>query len=415
MGAREREMEKGLVSIDRWGDGSQAYFLTHLHTDHTSGLSSKWSRGTLFCSATSAELLSTKFPDFDLSLIRVLEVGVTQLVLLRSPSSGSEVRLLVTPIDAHHCPGAVMYLFRGEFGCVLHTGDFRWEIMNERAVMAKKTFMDALEGSKIDILYLDNTYCHPSFSFPTREVASQQVIDIINSNPDHEVIIGIDTLGKEDLLLHISQALGMKIWVWPERLKTMHLLKLNSNFTTNTSLTRVRAVPRYSLTHETLSSLNTFHPTIGILPSGLPWRSKFLEKTPAAVAAATNLNDKTPLTKLHQYAFSVQYSDHSCFSEIQEFIRTFRPSKAAGLVSSSSYCINPRYYFSHLYENHHIRDVSCKDFRSKLDRKFEYEQRDNFVCKREKLSSLGGRVGAIRKGKLGAKIAEGEESEHLIL
>lgn len=38
-----------------------------------------------------------------------------------------------------------------------------------------------------------------------------QVIDIIRSHPDHEVIIGVDTLGKEDLLLHISRALQTKV------------------------------------------------------------------------------------------------------------------------------------------------------------------------------------------------------------
>lgn len=38
-----------------------------------------------------------------------------------------------------------------------------------------------------------------------------QVVDIIRAHPDHEVIIGVDTLGKEDLLLHISRALQTKV------------------------------------------------------------------------------------------------------------------------------------------------------------------------------------------------------------
>nr|CAD1829411.1 unnamed protein product [Ananas comosus var. bracteatus] len=93
-----------------------------------------------------------------------------------------------------------------------------------------------------------------------------QVVDIITRHPNHDVIIGIDTLGKEDLLLHISQALGTKIWVWPERLQIMHLLGFDDIFTTNSNLTRVRAVPRYSFTFDTLEALNTIHPTIGIMP-----------------------------------------------------------------------------------------------------------------------------------------------------
>ncbi|KAI6697443.1 hypothetical protein NL676_017562 [Syzygium grande] len=37
-------MERGLISVDRWAEGSQAYFLTHLHADHTRGLTPAWSR-----------------------------------------------------------------------------------------------------------------------------------------------------------------------------------------------------------------------------------------------------------------------------------------------------------------------------------------------------------------------------------
>lgn len=38
-----------------------------------------------------------------------------------------------------------------------------------------------------------------------------QIVDVILSHPEHEVIIGIDTLGKEDLLHHIARVLKIKV------------------------------------------------------------------------------------------------------------------------------------------------------------------------------------------------------------
>ncbi|XP_042377412.1 5' exonuclease Apollo-like isoform X2 [Zingiber officinale] len=327
-------MEKGIVSIDRWNEGSQAYFLTHLHDDHTAGLSASWRRGPLFCSPITASLLPFRFRGFDVSLLRVIEVGATRALDLVSPTSGAPVRVLVTPIDAHHCPGALMYLFHGTFGWVLYTGDFRWELSSERSQLAKRMLLDVLQGNAIDVLYMDNTYCNPSFSFPPREVATKQVIDIIVTHPDHDIVIGIDNLGKEELLVNISKALNIKIRVWPERLRTMHLLGYKDVFTTNTSLTRVRAIPRYSFTFETIDGLNQLHPTIGIMPSGLPWlldasKNTTLYASPLkshqSEASPDLLQDMPHARKLKHNAYCVPYSEHSCFSEIAEFIKSCRP------------------------------------------------------------------------------------------
>lgn len=71
--------------------------------------------------------------------------------------------------------GAVMYLFRSDFGCVLYTGDFRWETSSRRTQIARNMLLNALRDEKLDNLYLDNTYCNPSYAFPSREVAARQV------------------------------------------------------------------------------------------------------------------------------------------------------------------------------------------------------------------------------------------------
>ncbi|KAL0560016.1 hypothetical protein IC582_000405 [Cucumis melo] len=423
-------MENGLISVDRWSDGSQIYFLTHLHSDHTKGLSSQWSKGPLFCSRLTAKLFPFKFPNFNLSLLRVLEIGLWHSISLISPSSGSRKVIKVLAIDAHHCPGAVMLLFRGDFGCLMYTGDFRWEMSSERANKGRIALLNALEDNTVDILYLDNTYCNPSYAFPSREIAARQIVDIIASHPQHDIIIGINSLGKEDLLVHISRMLGLKVWVWPERLQTMHLLGFNDEFTTKTNLTRVRAVPRYSFSIDTLEGLNQMRPTIGIMPSGLPWvvrphegdgihsgsllttryrRSKLNENGRFLIEKQTGKVES--VTKLHNYIFSVPYSDHACFSEIQEFIKLVRPTTIKGIVSSSSCYIEPLYYFGRLcgakqpVNKFHHKKKGTEKVEKNVDIKFVNSKKGTNAGILNAGVRLG-RVSALRRVQRGARLPE---------
>lgn len=75
-----------------------------------------------------------------------------------------------------------MYLFRGEFGFMLYTGDFRWETTSQRAQSARNMLLKALKNEKLDTLYLDNTYCNPTYAFPSREVAARQVLSLFWRN-----------------------------------------------------------------------------------------------------------------------------------------------------------------------------------------------------------------------------------------
>ncbi|KAF7038113.1 hypothetical protein CFC21_048336 [Triticum aestivum] len=373
-------MDEGLVSVDKFSGGSQAYFLTHLHQDHTRGLGAAcgWRHGPLYCSPVTARLLPTRFPGVDASLLRPIAAGASASLTLTSPISGRTVSLHVTALPAIHCPGSLMFLFRGDLGCRLYTGDFRWELGCDKARTAKKALLDALAGDTVDVLYLDNTYCHPSLNFPPRRVVAQQIVDLIRAHPDHEVILGIDTLGKEDLLLYIARALQTKIWVWPQRLLTMHLLGIDDNreiFTTQTSLTRVRAVPRYGLSIESLEALNTVCPTIGIMPSGNTWlwrnsegKSKLSGKGPAkstrckgrgrgAVGTIEmNYDPSSPPKLFEKDSYTLPYTDHACFTELEDFMQTVRPSTVVGIVSSSYCYVNPRGHFGHL-----CGDEACSD------------------------------------------------------
>lgn len=293
-----------------------------------------------------------------------------------------------------------MLLFRGDFGCLLYTGDFRWEASNERAEIGRNTIVKALKDDVVDILYLDNTYCNPSYAFPSREVAAQQ------------------------------------IWVWPERLQTMHLLGFHDIFTTKTSLTRVRAVPRYSFSVDTLESLNTMHPTIGIMPSGLPWVvqplkgggslpgslfSSYQSKWRATSGTQTEKLKEAlgSVDRFHKYIYSVPYSDHSCFTQIEKFLNLVQPSNIRGIVSSSSCYVDPLYYFGRLCRANQppLRYNQEKRVQHKTvvaaQIKFNVESgRSTKVDRKRGTAEVGilgvhmSKVDALRRARRGAKLAE---------
>ena len=151
----------------------------------------------------------------------------------------------------------------------------------------------------------------------------------------------------------------IQIWVWPERLRTMHLLGFQDVFTTDTSLTRVRAVPRYSFSIQTLEGLNLMCPTIGIMPSGLPWlKTPFKGDANLSASLLTANNGRKPAAQqrellllqgavhmFHENMYSVNYSDHSCYDEIGDFINLVKPKSMKGIVVSSSCYVDPLYYF----------------------------------------------------------------------
>ncbi|KAG2493449.1 hypothetical protein HYH03_008267 [Edaphochlamys debaryana] len=82
-----------------------AYFLTHYHSDHYTGLNRRFSGSVIYCSRVTARLLRHE-RGLGPEVVRPLDVGVPVLV--------EGVR--VTPLDANHCPGSLMLLFEVPLG-----------------------------------------------------------------------------------------------------------------------------------------------------------------------------------------------------------------------------------------------------------------------------------------------------------
>ena len=241
----------------------------------------------------------------DPTLIHVLEENESHILPL--DETGEET-MTVTVIDANHCPGSVMYLFDGYFGRILYTGDMRYE-----SWMLAYTAMSSL--TNIDFLYLDNTYNCSASNFPTRAVAKSMICDIIRRHQQHSVVIGVRTLGKEELLECIAETFHTWIAVNPDYYKTLCTLKRRTVFTTNAQLTSIRAVPMHQVTRAALTQWNEDRPTIAIVPTALFFAIGMEQKSADM--------------------FFVPYSDHSSYDELETFVAHVKPRTIIPIVKGS--------------------------------------------------------------------------------
>uniref|UniRef100_UPI0037E8AF39 5' exonuclease Apollo n=1 Tax=Semicossyphus pulcher TaxID=241346 RepID=UPI0037E8AF39 len=291
------------LAVDFWHvrkcPGGRLFFLSHMHSDHTVGLTSTWSDRPIYCSPTTATLLRLKLQVKE-QWIHPLELGEPYLLPL---DDISKEKLAVTLIDANHCPGAVMFLFEGYFGSILYTGDFRYtpSMLREPCLRTNTT---------IDVLYLDNTNCDPNRTLPSRQRATQQIKEIIRSHPHHDVVIGLYTLGKESLLLELAMEFKTWIEVSFERLQTLKALELPDVFTTEAGAGRIRAVEQSAICSAALHQWNKDQPTLAILPTS------------------------RPLVSFHPDVHVVPYSDHSSYQELEDFVSALKPTSIVPIVGN---------------------------------------------------------------------------------
>ncbi len=103
------------------------------------------------------------------------------------PDSGG---VMVTCIEANHCPGSCLFLFEGpqtsqllsrnhaspyigtgKIFRYLHCGDFRASPVH--------TNHPSIIGKKLDIIYLDTTYCNPRYCFPAQDQVIEACAELV--------------------------------------------------------------------------------------------------------------------------------------------------------------------------------------------------------------------------------------------
>jgi DNA cross-link repair 1A protein len=133
-------------------------------SDHFKGLTDVVA-GDVYCSHITRELLLLKRPLLN-SRVKVMEVGTGVTFALVDPAgqhTGNSV--VVTPFDATHCPGAIMFFFEFSFEDhttyrALYTGDFR----HESTARLHRDLIKLCEPG-VDIAVIDGTFFHHRYQF----------------------------------------------------------------------------------------------------------------------------------------------------------------------------------------------------------------------------------------------------------
>ena len=293
------------IAVDFWKlrqcPHSRIFFLSHMHADHTVGLTSSWARYPIYCSEVTRKLLLAKV---GVKSELVVGLPIDESVTVNLDEIAKET-MSVTLVDANHCPGAVMFIFEGYFGKILYTGDFRFcESMASHPAISARQF---------DMLYLDNTYCDPRCAFPTRAEATGEILEIIRKHPEYNIVIGLHYLGKETILQVIAMVFQTWIGVDPSRKETLELLEMPNVFTCDLESVRIRVVNAQRITKKNMELWNAGAQTIAILPTCL-------------YVGLSNPFANVP------GVYVVPYSDHCSYEELEKFVQIVNPRNIIPVV-----------------------------------------------------------------------------------
>ncbi|GFY34987.1 5' exonuclease Apollo [Trichonephila clavipes] len=294
------------IAVDMWDTKSypqaRIFFLSHFHADHLVGLNSAW-KYPIYTSPITAKFL-INITKISPALVKELEIGEDHLIPL---DNEDEELLTVTLYDANHCPGSVIFLFSGYFGDILYTADFRY----------KPGMFEGFNIPPIDVLYLDNTYCSPECIFSSKDDAIESVLSQLDLClvQSERVFLGLDSLGKEELLQRIAKERHCKINVYPARKNIMDILGLSDIVTVDRSNTKIFVVPTNQISGKNFEKWNNEMKTHAILATARFCGFKF-----------------KPFSKFRDIHV-ISYSNHSSYYELKEFVKLIKPRAIVPIVS----------------------------------------------------------------------------------
>ena len=303
-------------------EGISHYFLSHFHYDHYGGMTKHWNQPVI-CSPITAKLILLK--------IKVDQKHLT-ILHLNQPTVIKDVQ--VTLLDANHCPGSVMFLFKlpRNGPVILHTGDFRANPEMEE--------YPQLWNEKIDKLYLDTTYCKPEYDFPNQGSVISSTVQIVKrhlkSHSKTLICVGSYTVGKERIFTAIANEIDAKIWGNSEKVR---VLKTLSDPIIDAKLTKIpkeaqihvvemfRVKKKDALIEHLAKHQDKFDCVLGIVPTG--WTH---ERGSSSDNSLSSMSIKS--LKSNVYQLNVPYSEHSSYGELKRFVNFLKLGSSEKILAT---------------------------------------------------------------------------------
>jgi mRNA degradation ribonuclease J1/J2 len=280
-------IEKSNIHFDFFKEEGRHFFLSHFHSDHTEGLSRKWRKGKLYASEITSNLLKG---------IDKIDKKNIEVLYEKTPYNfvDNNIPYEVTPLNANHCFGALMYILKHEDAKTLFTGDFRYDKSFEN-------YQDFLRD--VNTAYIDNTYLDPAYNFPSAQESIEKVLDVISKYLSKKrIIIASYNIGKEKILISVAKEFGIKLYTPPEKLRYYRYLGIDEFFTKDKEEACVFVYNAAQLGH--FFKLNLADDLM-IIPRGF------------------SLTKKTTEGKIYY----IPYSEHSSYDEIMSFISMLPAAK----------------------------------------------------------------------------------------
>tara|TARA_X000001036_G_scaffold415570_1_gene431848 strand:- start:65 stop:2290 length:2226 start_codon:yes stop_codon:yes gene_type:complete len=280
--------------------------------------------------------------------VKILEYDSVEMVSVASRDATKkekeDARFNVYCLDAGHCPGSAMFVFEGAFGKVLHTGDFRREDWCGSLPTPLPKVLDNRKMPPVDVLYLDNTYNNPEYDHPPRTVALERIVKLVMEiEPERPVILLLDSLGKEDVVIAVSQATKSKVFLNKDRYNDWIKLGFGKEYVCNrlgpNESTRVRVLPKSAGRNKEivckmlvsgLKNYKEWGPLV-ISPTGWARVSEQMREEDEKREMDTERKEKmTNEEKMEWVRRSVPYSLHSSYRELETFVKRIQPRKIIG-------------------------------------------------------------------------------------